>query len=139
MSWWQVQQLCVGVPCSLSFLPAFAKNNGFSFITQFEAQPGQVAYAATKGALVSMTLPIARDLERYGIRVVTIAPGAFTTPMMRNIKPKAQKSLLRNLGFPTRMGEPSEFGQTVKWILECRYMNGETIRLSGGSRLPAKL
>jgi len=125
---------------ALSFLPTFAeKMDSLSFTTQFEAQPGQVAYAATKGALVSMTLPMARDLEHYGIRVVTIAPGVFTTPMMRTMKPKAQKSLSRNLEFPRRMGEPSEFGQTVKWILECRYMNGETIRLSGGSRLPAKL
>jgi 3-hydroxyacyl-CoA dehydrogenase / 3-hydroxy-2-methylbutyryl-CoA dehydrogenase len=124
---------------ALSFLPTFTKRNGFSLTTQFEALPGQVAYAATKGALISMTLPMARDLERYGIRVVTIAPGAFTTPLMRTMKPKVQKSLSRNLEFPRRMGEPSEFGQTVKWILECRYMNGETIRLSGGSRLPAKL
>jgi 3-hydroxyacyl-CoA dehydrogenase/3-hydroxy-2-methylbutyryl-CoA dehydrogenase len=111
----------------------------FSFTTQFEAQPGQVAYAATKGALVSMTLPMARDLERYGIRVVTIAPGVFITPMMSLMNPKAQRSLSRNLLFPRRMGDPREFGQTVKWILECPYVNGETVRLSGGSRLPAKL
>jgi len=102
----------------------------------FEAQPGQVAYAATKGALVSMTLPMACDLEQYGIRVVTIAPSTFTTPMMSFIKPKVLKSLSRNLLFPRRMGEPREFGQTVKWILECPYVNGETIRLTGGSRLP---
>ena len=107
--------------------------------TQFEAQPGQVAYAATKGALVSMTLPMARDLERYGIRVVTIAPGAFITPMMSLMNSKTQRSLSRNLLFPRRMGDPREFGQTVKWILECPYVNGETVRLSGGSRLPAKL
>jgi NAD(P)-dependent dehydrogenase (short-subunit alcohol dehydrogenase family) len=107
---------------------------------QFDGQPGQVAYAATKGALVSMTLPMARDLEQYGIRVVTVAPGAFITPMVRlMMKPKAQKSITRNLLFPRRMGEAREFGQTVKWILECAYVNGETIRLSAGSRLPAKL
>lgn len=110
-----------------------------SFSTQFEAQPGQVAYAATKGALVSMTLPMARDLEHHGIRVVTIAPSLFTTPMAASIKPKAQKGISRNFVFPRRMGEPREFGQTVKWILECPYVNGETIRLSGGSRFPGKL
>ena len=86
-----------------------------------------------------MTLPMAHDLERYGIRVVTIAPGAFTTPMATLIKPKALRAISRNLLFPRRMGEPREFGQTVKWILECPYVNGETIRLSGGSRLPGKL
>ena len=106
---------------------------------QFEGQPGQVAYSATKGALVSMTLPMARDLEQYGIRVVSVAPGAFITPMVRLLKPKAQKSITRHLLFPRRMGEAREFGQTIKWILECAYVNGETIRLSGGSRLPAKL
>ncbi len=120
-----------------SFLPPLLKN--LSFTTQFEAQTGQVAYAATKGALVGMTLPMARDLKDYGIRVVTIAPRTFTTPMVSVINPKAQKSLLRDLQFPRRMGEPREFGQTVKWILECPYVNGETIRLSGGNRLPAKL
>jgi len=105
----------------------------------FEGQPGQVAYSATKGALVSMTLPMARDLERYGIRVVTIAPGVFITPMMSLINKKAQESIARDLLFPRRMGESREFAQTVKWILECPYVNGETIRLSGGSRLPSKL
>jgi len=105
----------------------------------FEAQPGQVAYAATKGALVSMTLPMARDLERHGIRVVTIAPSVFTTPMAKTMKPKVLKNISRNLVFPRRFGEPREFGQTVKWILECPYVNGETIRLSGGSRLSGKL
>lgn len=106
---------------------------------QFEGQTGQVAYSATKGALVGMTLPMARDLERYGIRVVTIAPGVFVTPMMMSMNKKVQESLTRELVFPRRMGEPREFAQTVKWILECPYVNGETIRLSGGSRVPAKM
>jgi 3-hydroxyacyl-CoA dehydrogenase/3-hydroxy-2-methylbutyryl-CoA dehydrogenase len=108
-------------------------------ITQFEGQPGQVAYSATKGALVSMTLPMARDLERYGIRVVTIAPGAFITPMASAMNEKVKETIVRELLFPRRMGESREFAQTVKWILECPYVNGETIRLSGGSRLPGKL
>jgi len=105
----------------------------------FEGQPGQVAYAATKGALVSMTLPMARDLGRYGIRVVTIAPGVFTTSMTSGMNKKTRESVSRDLLFPRRMGEPREFAQTVKWIVECPYVNGETIRLSGGSRLPGKL
>lgn len=86
-----------------------------------------------------MTLPMARDLEPHGIRVVTIAPSMFTTPLAATILPKVQKGILRNLLFPRRMGEPREFGQTVKWILECPYVNGETIRLSAGSRFPGKL
>lgn len=110
-----------------------------SFSVQFEAQRGQVAYSATKGALVSMALPMARDLEHQGIRVVAIAPSVFMTPMASTMKPKVQKSISRNLLFPKRLGDPREFGQTVKWILECPYVNGETIRLSGGSRLSGKL
>ncbi|KAI9464500.1 AICARFT/IMPCHase bienzyme [Lactarius psammicola] len=85
----------------------------------FEGQPGQTAYTATKGALVSMTLPMARDLERYGIRVVTVAPGAFITPMSNVMTKKAKESISRDLLFPRRMGEPHEFAQTVKWVLEC--------------------
>ena len=108
--------------------------------SQFEGQSGNVAYAATKGALISMTLPMARDLERFGIRVVTIAPGTFVTPLVTNVlTKKVQESVSRELLFPKRMGEPHEFAQTVKWILECPYVNGETIRLSGGSRVPGKL
>ena len=86
-----------------------------------------------------MTLPMARDLEPHGIRVVTIAPSAFTTPMAKTMTPKVLKGISHNLLFPRRLGEPREFGQTVKWILECPYVNGETIRLNGGSRLPGKL
>jgi len=108
-------------------------------VSQFEGQPGQTAYTATKGALVSMTLPMARDLERFGIRVVTVAPGAFITPMSNVMTKKVKESISRDLLFPRRMGEPHEFAQTVKWVLECPYVNGETIRLSGGSRLPGKL
>ena len=108
-------------------------------VSQFEGQAGQTAYSATKGALVSMTLPMARDLERFGIRVVAVAPGAFITPMTGTMTKRVHASITRNLVFPKRMGEPHEFAQTVKWILECPYVNGETIRLSGGSRLPGKL
>ncbi len=141
MSWWRVRPLCVHIPRP-PFPPFPFPSTNYCCVfstTQFEGQPGQVAYSATKGALVSMTLPMARDLERYGIRVVTIAPGAFITPMMSLMNKKAQESLTRDLLFPRRMGESREFAQTVKWILECPYVNGETIRLSGGSRLPGKL
>jgi len=128
--------------CSAPLFFYLFSSTGTNYIfvtTQFEAQPGQVAYAAAKGALVSMTLPMARDLERYGVRVVTIAPGAFITPMTSVMNTKTRESISRDLLFPRRMGEPREFAQTIKWILECPYVNGDTIRLSGGSRLPGKL
>ena len=121
------------------FIPRSTLSDAIPFVSQFEGQTGQTAYAATKGALVSMTLPMARDLERFGIRVVTVAPGAFITPMMNVTTKRVQESISRDLLFPRRMGQPNEFAQTVKWILECPYVNGETIRLSGGSRLPGKL
>ncbi|KAI0046536.1 AICARFT/IMPCHase bienzyme [Auriscalpium vulgare] len=87
----------------------------------FEGQPGQAAYSATKGALVSMTLPMARDLGRYGIRVVTVAPGAFASPMTDVMSDKTRESLRRDLIFPTRLGTAREFAQTVRWIVECPY------------------
>ncbi|KAJ7663882.1 3-hydroxy-acyl-CoA-dehydrogenase [Mycena polygramma] len=106
----------------------------------FEGQPGQAAYSATKGALRSMTLPLARDLSRHAIRVVTVAPGAFSTSMTANLQGKARRSLESDgVVYPHRFGQPPEFAQTVRWILECPYVNGETIRLSGGGRLPGKL
>ncbi|KAI0060647.1 short chain type dehydrogenase [Artomyces pyxidatus] len=105
----------------------------------FEGQPGQTAYAASKGALVSMTLPMSRDLARHGIRVMTIAPGAFASAMTDKMTEKTRASLHRELIFPKRMGTAAEFAQTVKWIVECPYVNGETIRLSGASRLPGKM
>ncbi|EPQ56540.1 NAD P-binding protein [Gloeophyllum trabeum ATCC 11539] len=105
----------------------------------FEGQPGQTAYAATKGAIRSMTLPLARDLGRYGIRVVSIAPGAFESSMTKNFPEKTRKSLTRDLPFPSRFGKPEEFAQTVQWIIECPYVNGETVRLSAAGRMPGKL
>lgn len=106
----------------------------------FEGQPGQTAYAATKGALRSMTLPMARDLARHAIRVVTVAPGVFDSSMTANFPVKARRSL-ENEGivYPKRFGQPEEFSRTVRWILDCPYVNGETIRLSGAGRLPGKL
>jgi 3-hydroxyacyl-CoA dehydrogenase/3-hydroxy-2-methylbutyryl-CoA dehydrogenase len=106
---------------------------------QFEGQPGQVAYAATKGAIRSMTLPLARDLSRYGVRVVSIAPGIFASPMTDRMSDKTRKSLGRGLEFPNRFGKAEEFAKTVRWAVECAFVNGETVRLSGASRLPGKL
>jgi 3-hydroxyacyl-CoA dehydrogenase/3-hydroxy-2-methylbutyryl-CoA dehydrogenase len=107
---------------------------------QFEGQPGQVAYAASKGAIRSMTLPLARDLARHAIRAVNIAPGTFSTSMIDKATEKTRRSLQRDgIVYPPRFGEPEEFAQTVRWVLECPYVNGETIRLSGAGRLPAKL
>jgi len=105
----------------------------------FEAQPGQTAYAASKGAVSSMTLPMARDLSRYGIRVNTIAPGTFESAMTARIPEKTRHSLDKETVFPRRFGNPAEFGETVKWMIECGFVNGETVRLSGAGRLPGKL
>ncbi|KAJ4470161.1 3-hydroxyacyl-CoA dehydrogenase [Lentinula aciculospora] len=105
----------------------------------FEGQPGQAAYSATKGALRSMTLPLARDLARHSIRVMTIAPNVFVSSMSDKLPQKARRSLESDLVYPKRFGHPAEFADTVKWILECAYVNGETVRLSGASRMPAKM
>ncbi|KAJ7708980.1 3-hydroxy-acyl-CoA-dehydrogenase [Mycena rosella] len=106
----------------------------------FEGQPGQTAYAATKGALRSMALPMARDLARHAIRVVAIAPGVFASSMTDMMPEKTRRSLANEgIAYPRRFGQPLEFAQTVRWILECPYVNGETIRLSGAGRLPGKL
>ncbi|KAJ3786489.1 3-hydroxyacyl-CoA dehydrogenase [Lentinula aff. detonsa] len=105
----------------------------------FEGQPGQAAYSATKGALRSMTLPLARDLARHSIRVMTIAPNMFVSSMTENLPQKVRQSLENDLVYPKRFGQPVEFAETVKWILECAYINGETVRLSGASRMPAKM
>jgi 3-hydroxyacyl-CoA dehydrogenase / 3-hydroxy-2-methylbutyryl-CoA dehydrogenase len=100
----------------------------------------QVAYAASKGAICSMTLPLARDLERHNIRVVTISPGMFTTPLTDVFSERVHNGM-RGTGvlFPRRYGAPKEFAATVKWVLDCPYINGEVIRLTGGGRIPARL
>ncbi|KZT37963.1 putative 3-hydroxyacyl-CoA dehydrogenase [Sistotremastrum suecicum HHB10207 ss-3] len=109
------------------------------FTRQFEGQGSQTAYVASKGAIRSMTLPMARDLGRYGIRVNSIAPSAFATGMTAHASPQAIQAMKKHFVFPTRIGKPDEFARTVKWIIECPYVNGDTFRLSGGSRIPAKL
>jgi len=105
----------------------------------FEAQPGQTAYAASKGAVRSMTLPMARDLGRYGIRVNTIAPGTFESAMTAKMPDKTRRSLDKETVFPRRFGRGEEFAETVRWIVECKFVNGETVRLSGAGRLPGRL
>ncbi|MDD3447379.1 MAG: SDR family oxidoreductase, partial [Zavarzinia sp.] len=101
-------------------------------------QIGQAAYAASKGGVVGMTLPIARELARTGIRVVSIAPGTFETPMMAGMPQEVKDSLGRLVPFPSRLGYPEEFAALVKHIAENRMLNGEVIRLDGALRMAAK-
>lgn len=105
-------------------------------IAAFDGQKGQVAYAGSKGGVVGMILPMARDLANQGIRVNAIAPGLFMTPMMAGLPEAARDALAQQPLFPKRLGNPREFGKLAKFIAECPYMNGETIRLDGGIRLP---
>uniref|UniRef100_A0A915ILW4 3-hydroxyacyl-CoA dehydrogenase type-2 n=1 Tax=Romanomermis culicivorax TaxID=13658 RepID=A0A915ILW4_ROMCU len=105
-------------------------------ISAFDGQRGQVAYAASKGAIVSMTLPMARDLSRMGIRVMTIAPGLFDTPLLSVLPEKIRKILSDMAPFPPRLGDPSEFGHLVQSIIENRMLNGEVIRFDAGMRMP---
>jgi NAD(P)-dependent dehydrogenase (short-subunit alcohol dehydrogenase family) len=104
-------------------------------VAAFEGQIGQVAYAASKGGIVGMTLPLARDLARLGIRVVTIAPGLFLTPLLASLPQEAQDSLASQVPFPIRLGEPSEFAQLAEAIINNPMLNGETIRLDGAIRM----
>jgi NAD(P)-dependent dehydrogenase (short-subunit alcohol dehydrogenase family) len=104
-------------------------------IAAFEGQIGQAAYAASKGGVVAMTLPIARDLARHAIRCVTIAPGSFETPMLAALSPEAQHNLAGQAPFPARLGRPSEFAQMVRSVLQNVMLNGTTIRLDGALRL----
>jgi NAD(P)-dependent dehydrogenase (short-subunit alcohol dehydrogenase family) len=107
-------------------------------IAAFDGQIGQAAYSASKGGVVGMTLPIARDLARSGIRCVTIAPGLFETPMMAGLPPEIQESLGRQVPFPSRLGRPSEYAQLAHAILGNPMLNGEVIRLDGALRMQPK-
>ena len=104
-------------------------------VAAFEGQIGQAAYSASKGGIVSMTLPIARDLAKHGIRVCTIAPGLFNTPMLAMMPEEGRKKLAAQIPFPHRLGEPREYGQLVRAIVENPMLNGETIRLDGAIRM----
>ena len=107
-------------------------------VAAFDGQIGQAAYAASKGAVVGMTLPIARELARSGIRAVTIAPGLFQTPMMASLPAEAQESLGKTVPFPPRLGRPSEFASLVAEIVRNPMLNGEVIRLDGALRMAPK-
>ena len=104
-------------------------------VAAFEGQIGQAAYSASKGGIVGMTLPIARDLARYGIRVCTIAPGIFDTPLLGNLPEAARTSLSAQMPFPQRLGTPGDFAQLAQQIVENEMLNGETIRLDGALRM----
>jgi NAD(P)-dependent dehydrogenase (short-subunit alcohol dehydrogenase family) len=107
-------------------------------VAAFDGQIGQAAYSASKGGVVGMTLPIARELARYGIRVMTIAPGIFDTPMMAALPEAARQSLGQQVPFPSRLGKPDEYAALVKHIFENPMLNGEVIRLDGAIRMAPK-
>jgi NAD(P)-dependent dehydrogenase (short-subunit alcohol dehydrogenase family) len=104
-------------------------------IAAYDGQIGQAAYAASKAGVVGLTLPIARELARFGIRVVTIAPGVFETPMVAGFSAEVQEALGKSVPFPARLGKPHEYAALVKHISENTYLNGETIRLDGALRM----
>jgi len=107
-------------------------------VAAFEGQLGQAAYAASKGGIVALTLPVARELARSGIRCLTIAPGIMETPMLLGMPAEVQDALNKMVPFPTRMGKPAEYAALVKHIAENAYLNGEVIRLDGAIRMGAK-
>lgn len=107
-------------------------------IAAFDGQIGQAAYAASKGGVAALTLPAARELARSGIRVVTIAPGIFRTPMMAGLPEEVQASLGASVPFPARLGQPAEYAALVRHICENRMLNGEVIRLDGALRMAPK-
>ena len=104
-------------------------------VAAYDGQIGQAAYAASKGGIVSLTLPAARELARFGIRVVTIAPGIFETPMMAGFSPDVQAALGKSVPFPPRLGRPAEYAALVQHICENQMLNGEVIRLDGALRM----
>jgi len=107
-------------------------------VAAYEGQIGQAAYSASKAGVIGMTLPMARELARFGIRVMTVAPGVFWTPMVDGMPDDVQKSLAATIPFPSRLGRPEEFADLVASILGTTYLNGETIRLDGATRLAPK-
>jgi len=107
-------------------------------VAAFDGQIGQAAYAASKGGIVAMTLPIAREFARVGIRVLTIAPGIFETPMLMNLSDEIKDSLGQQVPFPSRLGKPNEYAHLAKAIIENQMLNGEVIRLDGSIRMTAK-
>lgn len=107
-------------------------------VAAFEGQVGQAAYSASKGGIVGLTLPVARDLAQYGIRVMAIAPGIFMTPMMASLPQAVQDSLGQQVPFPSRLGNPAEYAQLAQAIINNPMLNGEVIRLDGAIRMPPR-
>jgi NAD(P)-dependent dehydrogenase (short-subunit alcohol dehydrogenase family) len=107
-------------------------------VAAFEGQIGQAAYAASKGGVAALTLPAARELARFGIRVVTIAPGTFDTPLLAGLPEAARQSLAQQVPFPSRLGRPDEFAALAQHIFENEMLNGEVIRLDGAMRMGPK-
>jgi NAD(P)-dependent dehydrogenase (short-subunit alcohol dehydrogenase family) len=107
-------------------------------VAAFDGQIGQAAYAASKGGVAALTLPAARELARHGIRVVTIAPGIFETPMLMGLPEDVQRSLGESVPFPPRLGRPSEYADLVETIIRNTMLNGEVIRLDGAIRMAPK-
>ena len=104
-------------------------------VAAYDGQVGQAAYASSKGGVVGLTLPAARELAQFGIRVCTIAPGIFLTPMLLGLSDEVQKSLAASIPFPKALGKPEEYASLARHIVENRYLNGETIRLDGSLRM----
>ena len=104
-------------------------------VAAFEGQIGQAAYSASKGAIAAMTLPVARDLKNVGIRVCTVAPGLFDTPLLASLPEVVRKELASTVPFPQRLGQPDEYAHVVEMVLENPMMNGEVIRLDGALRM----
>jgi NAD(P)-dependent dehydrogenase (short-subunit alcohol dehydrogenase family) len=107
-------------------------------IAAYDGQVGQIAYSASKGGVVGMTLPAARDLARHQIRVLTIAPGTFDTPMLAGLPDEAREALAEDIPHPHRLGDPAEYGLLVRQLIENPYLNGEVIRLDGSLRMKAR-
>lgn len=107
-------------------------------VAAYDGQIGQAAYAASKGGIVAMSLPAAREFSRFGIRVNVVAPGIFLTPLLHELPEEAQKALADDIPFPKRLGDPKEFADAVCFCIENKYINAETIRLDGALRMQAK-
>ena len=105
-------------------------------VAAFDGQKGQTAYAASKAGIAGLSLPMARDLARSGIRVVAIAPGIFRTPLLESLGQEVMDGLAQDVVFPARLGDPAEFAALARFIVECDYLNGTTIRLDGALRMP---
>ena len=105
-------------------------------VAAFDGQKGQAAYAASKAGIAGLSLPMARDLARAGIRVMAIAPGIFRTPMLEGLGDEVMAGLAKDVVYPARLGDPAEFAALARFIVECEYLNGTTIRLDGALRMP---